>query len=109
MIRYDETAGDIRIYASANPAPFEDYVAFCTLQWWSRNICCLRGLRGEINRRQMAALVEKLIELGADLVYAQRAPGRRIPYASLITDGDFAGMWRIDLGAIVEARARRRG
>ena len=103
--RYTPRTAELRIFESDDPGAFEAFDAFATIVWVRHDIVCLYGLRGTMNRSMVWDIVRTLYRMGAKTIYAERAPGRRLPFADQVETGDFAGMWRVDL----ERFAARKG
>lgn len=58
----------------------------------------------KLTRAHMRLVVRLLVEAGYTTLYVDRAEGHTIPMASRIEDGDFAGLWRLDLRAVPDRR-----
>ncbi|UCV02298.1 hypothetical protein [Dechloromonas denitrificans] len=102
-VRYSEVHGELRCFEADDPGDYDDYDAFCNVQIWRPRVACLRGLKGTISRKIMRQIVGVLAARGVAVVYAERAPHRKLPFARRIPSGDFAGMWRLDIEEIRRA------
>lgn len=100
MIRYTLHSGELRVYATQNPADFEDYVAAMNVSRIRHGVCLLSMFCGkQIGVRAVRAIAQKLVSCGYCTAIAERAPSRKLPFAQLIPTGVLAGMWEIDLKA----------
>lgn len=102
-IRHCAITQELRFFESDNPADWAEFDAFCILQHWRPGLACLRGLHGQLSRKLLRQLAATLLDQGITIIYADRAPHRKLPIATKIDSGDFAGMWRLDLKAIPDA------
>lgn len=98
-VRITPAVLEARIYDSAEPGEMDPYVAHCSIQIL-RNVAHVTGLSGKISRTQLRELVGEIQGLGATVVYLSRGPLRRMPYGERISEGDFAGFWRVSLSDV---------
>ena len=103
MVRYSATSGEFRLFLAANPGPMDQYDAVCVLQRWRDHVGCLRLMHGTINRQLLRELAGELLSLGVCVIYAERAPGKRLPLFREILQGDLRGMFRLDLQTVKES------
>lgn len=96
MIRHTPTTSTLRFYASADPGPFEPYVAVCTLLWETSTTVWIVGLHGAFSRRSLRELVGWMRASGVTLVKAHRAPDHKLPFGKMV--GDHVEMLVADFG-----------
>lgn len=77
----------------------KNYEAICIFTPLSDKVVKISGMLGRMTLPRMRLLLKVLLHKGWSVVYAHRLQGRKLPMASLMEDGDFAGWWRIDLKA----------
>lgn len=85
-IRHEPTTSILRFYASAEPGPWEPYVAVCTVIWQNAERVWLCGMHGTISRKHLRELVDHLWAKGVRTIYAHRDPTRRLPWAREVGD-----------------------
>jgi hypothetical protein len=104
-VRYVATKGELRVYASANPGPFEDYLSGLNVTRVRAGVClltmfCGRGLKlrdfRDVARELLAGHEEYRVAV------CERAPGRILPHSRVLTEEPFAGMLAVDLVAMAE-------
>jgi hypothetical protein len=99
-VRCTFSGAELRVYRSEQPTDFEDYVAAMNVTRIRARVCMLSMFCGkEMGLRAVRAIAQKLSACGYDIAIAERAPTRKLPFASVITEGPLAGMWQIDLKA----------
>lgn len=54
----------------------------------------------KLTRGHMRLIVRLLLEQGYRVLYADRIDGHVLPLAEKIQEGDFAGLWRLDLTTV---------
>jgi hypothetical protein len=101
-VRYVATKGELRVYASANPGPFEDYLSGLNVTRVRAGVClltmfCGRGLKLR-DFRDVAR--ELLTEEGYRVAVCERAPGRALPHSRVLIEEPFVGMLAVDLVAM---------
>lgn len=77
-----------------------EYVGVVDFNHLKDDLVSLEGAVGAMTRRHMRLIVGHLMTEGYRIAYVDRAPGRVMPFAERISEGDFAGWWRVDLVAI---------
>lgn len=105
-ITYEDRGGTLRALACI-PAEDDDmpkYIAVGEVTRLSADIAKLHAFAGEMSRRHMRLIARLLLDQGYRIAYIDRANGHIMPLATRITDGDWAGWWRLDL---VELRIGR--
>lgn len=108
-VRVCSRAEEFRIHEADNPGQMDPYDAFANVVWWRRGpngIVAVEGMHGTVSRKTLFQIFEALVQRGARLIYADRAPRRTLPYAEKIVGGDFDGMWRIDITKAVTLREK---
>lgn len=98
-VRYVPGAAEIR------PA----YTAVAQITRLTDTVCKMSGLCGEIGRGHMWLLGQALRAEGFRVLYAERTDAHTVPLAEHVAEGDFAGMWRLDLSQMVDRRRTDRG
>lgn len=101
-LSFEPHVGTIRLLAEPARGGKPDFDASGSLVRLSDDACKLVGFSGRMGIRHQALIVRALLELGFRLLYIERSAGT-VPLGEQITEGDFAGWWRLDL----EAAARR--
>ena len=92
----EDGVGIIRFLRNDQPEDY-NFDAVCVFTPLSDNVVKISGMLGKMTRAHLRLLFEVLLDKGWSVVYAHRLQGRKLPMASLMEDGDFAGWWRIDL------------
>lgn len=100
--RYAPRTAEMRLFESDSPGAFESFDAFASILWIRPNVVGIYGMRGKVTRTMVWELGRSLYQRGARIIYAERAPGKHLPFGEQIDEGDFSGMWRIDLQRFVK-------
>lgn len=105
--------GTIRFLPSpGSPGQRPPFVATAQFTRVTRTVAKVAGLQGKMSARHLALLVRELRAHGFRVLYVERVEGHDVPMGERIEEGDFAGMWRVDLEAAAaraQARYERRG
>lgn len=96
-ITYEDRGGTIRALNHVPEADHPPYVAVIEVTRLRDDIAKLHAASGQLGRRHLRLIVRLLLEQGYRIAYVDRAPGRAMPMAERITDGDWSGWWRLDL------------
>jgi len=101
-ISYEPRGGTIRALPDipGDDDHHPDYTSVGQADHLHAELVKLHGFRGDITRRHMRLIVRLLLEQGYRVAYIDRAPGRVMPLATRIEQGDWAGWWRLDLVAV---------
>jgi hypothetical protein len=73
------------------------YVCVGQLARLPNGLVFLSGFCGEIRAPHYRLILSALVSEGFKTVIMERAAGRSAPLAERVVEGDFAGLWRIDL------------
>lgn len=99
-ISYERETGIVRLlHASPRDADVHPpYFGALHVRPFCRGVVMLSAMTGTaVLRAQLRLVVRLLLEEGYTTLYADRAARHQIPHAKQIEEGDFAGLWRVDL------------
>jgi hypothetical protein len=100
--RYTRKTGELRVYASANPGPYEDYLSGLNVTRIRAGVCLLTMFCGRgLKLRDFRDVARELLA-GEEYCVAvcERAPGRILPHSRVLTEEPFVGMLAVDLVAL---------
>lgn len=100
--RYAPRTAEMRLFESDNPDAMAPFDAFASIIWIRPNVVGIYGMRGKVTRQTVWELLRSLYAKGARVIYAERAPGKRLPFGEQVEGGDFDGMFRIDINKFVK-------
>lgn len=84
------------------------YVGIGQLTRLPRGAALLSGFSGQITRAHCWLLLNALLNDGFTVAYMDRLEGHVGPFAERVTEGDFAGLWRVDLSRMCDRRRPRK-
>lgn len=87
MIRLEPAASILRFYPEDTDDPLANYTASCTLVYESASVVWVKGLVGELSRKNLRELLRFFIDNNICLVKTIRASGS-LPYATKV-DGNY--------------------
>lgn len=79
------------------------WVVSLRMKWVTRETVVLDLMRAEVelSKRDVLHVAKLLRDLGVRHALAERAEGRRIPFARRIDDGPLAGLWHLEPPLVV--------
>ena len=95
---YTQTNGELRIFFNDNGyEQREEYDAIINVMWVKDTVVKLRGAHGKFTKQSMLAAYQACEKLGATHVIADRAKGRKLPFADLVETGEYENVWQVNL------------
>jgi len=105
-ISYEPAGGTIRLL-SAPPVDGEARPAYFgagqVRPLWG-GVAMLSAFHGHLSRAHMRLIVRLLLDHGYRVLYAERTEGHTMPFATEIAEGDFRGLFRIELTEVPHRR-----
>lgn len=98
-LTWEEQISKVRFYdlvfdIGAKP----DFIGVTDIVKWTEAVCEIRGLQGTIDRRHLRLLAEVLLDKHFKYVFVSRADNKRMGIlAKKIEEGEFSGMYKIDI------------
>lgn len=86
MIKHEVLISVLRFYESDEPNEYEDYVAVCNLVWESKNTVWIKGLHGNMKRKNWRKLLKFLDNHKIETLKIIRAPHHKLPLADYLND-----------------------
>lgn len=84
-VHYADKTADLRVYYN-NPngyAERAEYDAIVGVMWITGAMVQLQGGHGELTKRALLKIAEKLCQRGAERLLIQRAAGKHVPWGTL--------------------------
>ena len=92
MIEHSIETSVLRFYEADEPDHYAPIDVVCMLMWETQQVVWIKILKGDLSRKLLRQLVDKLGSLGITTVKAQRAPHRGLPFGS-----DVGGHWEMSV------------
>ena len=89
----------IRCFDPAKNEGYElpQYYNVVVVEYIDAGIAIASPAHGKFSRGDVQAIYAHIKSRGAHSLYAKRSPGHRLPRGEEVTQGPFAGMWRVVL------------
>lgn len=105
-VTFEWNTATVRVIDHVPTVPEPACTAVAQIQRLSKDVAKLHALCGETSSAHVWLLAHLLREEGFKWLYAERADAHVLMMAQHMDDGDFAGMWRLDLSKMEERRRR---
>ncbi|WP_026601654.1 hypothetical protein [Methylomonas sp. 11b] len=97
-VEYAETTGRLKLYDT--PDGYEkrkEYQAVMQVLWISSTMVLLQDAKGELSKRALLKISQKLYDKGIERVQIVRAKGRRMSWGEIIESNDQEDVYLVNL------------
>jgi hypothetical protein len=107
-ITLESERATVRMHAVVpSPGKRAPYIAIGQITRLPNHVVLLSGFCGDLMRAHMWLLLQAMLAEGYRVAYLERIPGHSVPFGEAVQEGDFAGLWRIQLDTVHDRRRRR--
>lgn len=97
-VEYVDTTGRLKVYDTPDGyANRDEYRAVIQVLWITTTLVQLQDAKGELSKRALLKISQRLFDKGAEQVQIQRAKGRIMPWGELIESTDTEDTYLVNL------------